>query len=242
MKLSRPAPPLSLGGFDALPQPIRCDQLGVLDCDRGPVGEHLDRVLVCGVKRSLPLLGQIEVRERNAAGANRRSKKAVHLRVSLGKADRGGVSADLVEPERPGVADQLAEDSAAAGQVRGGDATEAVVRGLSCVSRIILAAGIVMAAVFLGFVSDPDVIVKTFGLGLAAAIPIDVLIVRLLLAPAVMALLGDRAWQLPPRLDRLLPRISLDGAANEPATATTENAVKTPETTVPSGSASSKRG
>jgi RND superfamily putative drug exporter len=98
-----------------------------------------------------------------------------------------------------------------------GDATEAIVRGLSRVSRIILAAGAVMVAVFLGFVSDPDVIIKTFGVGLASAILIDVLVVRLLLVPAVMSLLGDRAWRLPPRLDRLLPRISLGGEASEPA-------------------------
>ena len=96
---------------------------------------------------------------------------------------------------------------------RGGDATEAVVQGLSRISRIILAAGVVMTAVFLGFVSDPDVIIKTFGLGLAAAILIDVLVVRLLLAPAVMTLLGDRAWRFPEWLDGVLPRISLDGDA-----------------------------
>ncbi|MGI9556805.1 MAG: MMPL family transporter, partial [Solirubrobacterales bacterium] len=105
---------------------------------------------------------------------------------------------------------------------RSGNATEAVVVGLSRVSRIILAAGIVMTAVFLGFVSDPDVIIKTFGLGLAAAILIDVLVVRLLLAPAVMTLLGDAAWWLPGWLDRLLPKVSLDGtdpgAERPPAT------------------------
>jgi len=99
--------------------------------------------------------------------------------------------------------------------LRGATATEAVVRGLARVSRIILTAGIVMAVVFLGFVSDPDVITKAFGLGLAVAILIDVLVVRLLLAPAVMALLGDSAWRLPPRLDRLLPKIRLEGTPDE---------------------------
>ena len=58
---------------------------------------------------------------------------------------------------------------------------------------------------------DPDVVVKTIGLGLASAILIDVLIVRMILAPAVMTLLGDRAWTLPAWLDRALPRISLEG-------------------------------
>jgi putative drug exporter of the RND superfamily len=92
---------------------------------------------------------------------------------------------------------------------------ESVVVGLSRVGRIILAAGAIMTAVFLGFVSDPDVVVKTIGLGLASAILIDVLIVRMVVAPAVMALLGDRAWGLPGWLDRVLPRISLEGEVEE---------------------------
>lgn len=87
----------------------------------------------------------------------------------------------------------------------------AVVVGLSRVAKIILAAGAIMTAVFLGFVSDPDVVVKTIGLGLASAILIDVLVVRLIVAPAVMALLGHRAWGLPGWLDRLLPTIALEG-------------------------------
>jgi putative drug exporter of the RND superfamily len=92
---------------------------------------------------------------------------------------------------------------------------ESVVVGLSRVGRVILAAGAIMTAVFLGFASDPDVVVKTIGLGLASAILIDVLVVRMVVAPAVMALLGDRAWGLPGWLDRLLPRISLEGEEEE---------------------------
>jgi putative drug exporter of the RND superfamily len=77
-----------------------------------------------------------------------------------------------------------------------------------------------MTAVFLGFVSDPDVVVKTIGLGLASAIAVDVLVVRMTVAPAVMTLLGDRAWTIPRWLDRVLPRISLEGDERiEPATA-----------------------
>jgi putative drug exporter of the RND superfamily len=94
---------------------------------------------------------------------------------------------------------------------RGAGPSESVVLGLARVGKIIVAAGLIMTAVFLGFVSDPDVVVKTIGLGLAAAIAIDVLVVRLVVAPAVIALLGDRAWGLPGWLDRLLPRIALDG-------------------------------
>jgi RND superfamily putative drug exporter len=82
---------------------------------------------------------------------------------------------------------------------------------MSRVGRLILAAGAIMTSVFLGFVTDPDVVVKTIGFGLAVAILIDVLIVRMVVAPAVMTLLGDRAWTLPAWLDRVLPRISLEG-------------------------------
>ena len=88
---------------------------------------------------------------------------------------------------------------------------ESVVRAMARVGRLILAAGVIMTSVFLGFVTDPEVVVKTIGLGLAAAILIDVLVVRMVVAPAVMTLLGDRAWTLPTWLDRVLPRISLEG-------------------------------
>jgi putative drug exporter of the RND superfamily len=94
---------------------------------------------------------------------------------------------------------------------RGANPRDSVVLGLARVARIILAAGAIMGSVFLGFASDPEVVVKTIGVGLAAAILIDVLVVRLIVAPAVMTLLGDRAWGLPRWLDRVLPRISLDG-------------------------------
>jgi RND superfamily putative drug exporter len=72
-------------------------------------------------------------------------------------------------------------------------------------------AGLIMAAVFTSFVTQPDVIGKMFGVGLGLAILIDVLIVRMVIAPAVVTLLGDRAWWLPAWLDRLLPNVSLEG-------------------------------
>ena len=107
--------------------------------------------------------------------------------------------------------------------LRGAGPRESVVRALSRVAKMILAAGAIMAAVFLGFVSDPDVVVKTIGLGLAAAILIDVVVVRMVVAPAVMVLLGDRAWWLPGWLDRILPNISLEGdLAEEERPETTE--------------------
>jgi RND superfamily putative drug exporter len=99
--------------------------------------------------------------------------------------------------------------------IRGAGPQQSVVRAMARVGRIILAAGVIMTSVFLGFVTDPDVVVKTIGLGLAAAILIDVLVVRMVVAPAVMTLLGDRAWTLPAWLDRVLPRISLEGELHD---------------------------
>jgi RND superfamily putative drug exporter len=101
---------------------------------------------------------------------------------------------------------------------RGASARDSVIVGLSRVGRIIMAAGAIMTGVFLGFATDPDVVVKTIGIGLASAILIDVLVVRLLVAPAVMALLGDRAWGLPGWLDRVLPRIALEGELEDART------------------------
>ena len=96
--------------------------------------------------------------------------------------------------------------------LKGASARDSIVIGLARVARMILAAGAIMSAVFLGFVTDGEVIVKMFGLGLAAAIIVDVLVVRMILAPAALMLLGERAWWFPRWLDRIVPRVSLEGA------------------------------
>jgi RND superfamily putative drug exporter len=95
--------------------------------------------------------------------------------------------------------------------MKGAGPRESVINGMARVSRLILAAGAIMTAVFLGFATDPDVIIKIFGVGLGMAILIDVLIVRMIVSPAVMTLLGDRAWWFPVWLDRLLPNVELEG-------------------------------
>ena len=82
---------------------------------------------------------------------------------------------------------------------------------MSRIGKVILFAGLIMAAVFLAFVTQPDVVGKMMGLGLGLAILIDVLFVRLVIAPAVVTLLGDKAWWLPGWLDRILPNVSLEG-------------------------------
>ena len=87
---------------------------------------------------------------------------------------------------------------------------ESVIHGMGRIGKVVVFAGLIMAAVFISFVTAPDLIGKMFGVGLGLAILIDVLIVRMVIAPAVVTLLGDRAWWLPSWLDRALPDVSLD--------------------------------
>src|SRR5690349_17693685 len=88
---------------------------------------------------------------------------------------------------------------------RTGDNALAVGRGLAATARVISAAAAIMVVVFLSFVLTPDVSVKQIGLGLAAAVLVDATVVRLVLVPAVMELLGRANWWLPAWLDRRLP-------------------------------------
>ena len=86
-----------------------------------------------------------------------------------------------------------------------GDNSAAVARGLAGTARVISAAAAIMVVVFLSFVLGADVSVKQVGLGLAVAVLIDATVVRLVLVPAVMELLGRANWWLPSWLARLLP-------------------------------------
>jgi putative drug exporter of the RND superfamily len=94
---------------------------------------------------------------------------------------------------------------------RTGDNALAVADGLAKSARVITAGAAVMVTVFLSFVLGDAVLGKMFGLGLAAAIFIDATLVRMVLVPATMELLGDRNWWLPGWLDRLLPNIHVEG-------------------------------
>jgi putative drug exporter of the RND superfamily len=94
---------------------------------------------------------------------------------------------------------------------QGATPRDSVIEGMARIGKVVLFAGLIMASVFLAFVTQPDVIGKMMGLGLGMAILIDVLIVRLVIAPAVVTLLGDHAWWLPGWLDRVLPNLSLEG-------------------------------
>jgi RND superfamily putative drug exporter len=100
------------------------------------------------------------------------------------------------------------------------DNLDSVINGLSMTARVITSAALIMISVFLSFVGNPEPTVKMFGLGLAVAVLVDATIVRLVLVPATMELLGDANWWLPRWLDRVLPRIRIEegpaGAVPEP--------------------------
>jgi RND superfamily putative drug exporter len=95
--------------------------------------------------------------------------------------------------------------------IRTGDNSRAILEGLAGTGRVITAAAAIMVAVFAAFVPSPDVILKVIGVGMAAAILIDATVVRLLLVPAVMHLLGRANWWVPARLGRLIPQLHIEG-------------------------------
>jgi RND superfamily putative drug exporter len=99
--------------------------------------------------------------------------------------------------------------------VRTGNNAEAVADGLAATARVITAAALIMVTVFGSFLLEDDRQVKLFGTGLAVAVLLDATIVRMLLVPATMELLGDRNWWLPKWLDRILPRIDVEGAPED---------------------------
>ena len=91
------------------------------------------------------------------------------------------------------------------------DNPTAVADGLAATARVITAAALIMVCVFSAFVLGDDRSLKLFGLGLAVAVLIDATIVRMVLVPATMELLGDRNWWFPAWLDRILPRVHIEG-------------------------------
>jgi putative drug exporter of the RND superfamily len=102
---------------------------------------------------------------------------------------------------------------------RNHDHHQAVASGLATTGRVISCAALIMIAVFLSFVTSPQVVIKQLSIGLAASILIDATVVRLLLVPAVMYLFGTGSWWMPRWLDRVLPHIDVEGAPEPPAPA-----------------------
>ncbi|MGV9711092.1 MMPL family transporter [Gordonia sp. NPDC003424] len=98
-----------------------------------------------------------------------------------------------------------------------GAARASVISGLAKTGRVITTAAAIMVAVFLSFASETDVIMKTLGLGMAVAVFLDATLVRMVLVPATMSLLGRFNWWLPAWLDRLLPEVGIEGATGDSA-------------------------
>ncbi|RIX50068.1 MMPL family transporter [Paenibacillus nanensis] len=95
--------------------------------------------------------------------------------------------------------------------VHGHRGRASVIHGYNQASRVVVAAAVIMVAVFAGFVLTHDIMIKQIGFALALGILIDAFFVRMALVPAVMALFGDKAWWLPKWLDRLLPNLDVEG-------------------------------
>ncbi len=95
--------------------------------------------------------------------------------------------------------------------VHGAEPRRAVVSGFSAGSRVVTAAGIIMASVFAGFILAPDAVIASIGFALAIGVLVDAFVVRMTLTPAVMTLLNRTAWYLPRWLDRILPNVDIEG-------------------------------
>ncbi|MDO9495415.1 MAG: MMPL family transporter [Nocardioides sp.] len=117
--------------------------------------------------------------------------------------------------------------------IHGQAARQSVVHGFDQASRVVVAAAIIMVAVFSGFIFSHDIMIKQIGFALAAGILIDAFIVRLTLVPALMAVFDERAWWLPQWLDRLLPDLDIEGdrlltMLNQQAGATDRQGIEIP--------------
>ncbi|WP_435127158.1 MMPL family transporter [Actinacidiphila sp. bgisy144] len=98
----------------------------------------------------------------------------------------------------------------------GEDARHAVVSGFRHSARVVVAAALIMIAVFSGFIEEKGSMIKMIGFGLAAAVLLDAFVVRMAIVPAVLALIGEKAWWLPKWLDRFLPHVDIEGEALTP--------------------------
>ncbi|MGK3940874.1 RND superfamily putative drug exporter [Streptomyces canus] len=95
--------------------------------------------------------------------------------------------------------------------VHGESPSQAIVTGFKHSARVVVAAAVIMMAVFGGFISSGESMIKMIGFGLAIAVFFDAFVVRMAIVPAVLALLGRRAWWLPKWLDRVLPNVDVEG-------------------------------
>jgi RND superfamily putative drug exporter len=100
--------------------------------------------------------------------------------------------------------------------VDGHDNTESVIVGITTTARVITSAALIMICVFLSFVFGSEPAVKMVGLGLATAVFVDATIVRMVLVPSTMKLMGDANWWVPRWLDKRLPNVHLEGEGSLP--------------------------
>jgi RND superfamily putative drug exporter len=107
------------------------------------------------------------------------------------------------------------------------ESPRAVAEGLALTGHVVTAAAAIMVCVFLSFMLGEDRVIKEFGLSLASAVFLDALVVRCLLLPAVLHLVGKRTWEIPSWLDRVLPRVNIEGTVL-PAEADAHDAPGTP--------------
>ena len=90
-------------------------------------------------------------------------------------------------------------------------AKKAVIDGFAIGSRVVVAAGLIMVAVFAGFITNHDATIQSIGFALAIGVLVDAFIVRLVIVPIVMSYLGKSAWWIPKWLNKVLPNISIEG-------------------------------
>jgi len=95
------------------------------------------------------------------------------------------------------------------------DSRRAVGEGLALTGRVVTAAAAIMVCVFLSFMLGEDRVIREFGLSLASAVLLDALVIRCLLLPATLHLLGDVTWRIPSWLERIMPRVNIEGTLHE---------------------------
>ena len=112
------------------------------------------------------------------------------------------------------------------------DHHKAIAEGLALTGRVVTAAAAIMVCVFLSFMLLNGRVIKEFGLSLASAVFLDALVVRCLLLPSVLHLVGERTWWIPAWLDRILPRVNIEGTplpAQDPEAERDSGVLPTPE-------------
>jgi RND superfamily putative drug exporter len=97
--------------------------------------------------------------------------------------------------------------------VHGERSDQAIVSGFNHSARVVVAAALIMMAVFSGFIGSGEALIKMIGFGMAAAVMFDAFVVRMAIIPAALALLGDRAWWMPRWLHKVVPHVDVEGQA-----------------------------